>query len=101
MSNEKYQYGNSKCKIHWDNDGFKEILNCDALGQVCYDAAERIAITAGRHHEPFWGAYHWHSNMKGGRAAAVVVDDSEGHWGDELEASEKALSRAVSECRIS
>lgn len=72
----------SKVKIKWNNQGFKEILQSEELEEVCVDAAEKIARNA----EAMAGAYQkkgkdapefvalkWHSNMKGGRVAAVAA----------------------------
>lgn len=83
----------------WFDEGFHEILNCAELDKVCYETAEKIAHTANSHYETVYVAEHWHSNMKGGRVAAIVGDAGSG-VGDELEAQDKALSRAVSACRV-
>lgn len=92
--NKKYMYGNSKCKIHWENPGFKEILNCDALGDVCEDAATEIARKAGKNYK----AERWHSNMKGGRIAARAVCANDA--GKYEEASKRTLSKAAMSCAI-
>ena len=36
------------CKIEYINEGFKEIINSDALGRVCLDQAYRIAYPSVR-----------------------------------------------------
>lgn len=90
---KNYMYGNSKCRIKWDNDGFVELLNCDALGDVCYDAAQNIASKAGKNYT----AERWHSNMKGGRTAARTVCANE--EGKEDEARNRKLSKAAMSCR--
>lgn len=94
MAKKNYMYGNSKCKIHWENPGFKEILNCEPLGVVCDQAAAKIAHAAGKNYK----SQRWHSNMKGGRVAAIVIPSN--HQGYVDEAKNKKLSKAVSRCRI-
>lgn len=84
----------SKCKIHWENEGFKEILNCQPLGDVCEDAAKKIARTAGEN----YSAERWHSNMKGGRIAARAVCLNE--QGKIDEAKDRTLSKAAMRCQI-
>lgn len=96
-SSKQYSYGNSKCKIQWDNMGFIEILNEPELAKMCLDAAEDIARHAGEEH---YTAKEWYSHkigkLKGGRVAALVYSDNEG---SKLEATDKKLSKAVSSCR--
>lgn len=88
-------------KVEYINEGFKEIINSDELGNVCFNAARKIASTANRKHKKVYSAQRWHSNMKGGRVAALVSDTGSKGEGDRLEATEKTLSKAVSQCRIS
>lgn len=84
----------TKIKFEWDNDGFKEILNCEPLGDVCDDAAAKIAAKAGKNytHE------RWHSNMKGGRIAARAICANE--QGKIDEARKRTLSKAAMRCSI-
>lgn len=93
-NNKKYMYGNSKCRIHWENPGFKELLNCEELGDVCEEAAKQIARTAGKNYT----AERWHSNMKGGRIAARAVCANE--QGKIDEARNRTLSKAAMSCSI-
>ena len=81
-------------KFQWDNDGFKEILNCDAVGDVCEDAAAKIAAKAG----PNYTYERWHSNMKGGRIAARAKCLNE--QGQKDEARKRKLSKAAMSCQI-
>ena len=83
----------AKIKLEWDDAGFKEILNCAELGDVCEDAAKRIASVAGRNYT----AERWHSNMKGGRIAARTVCANE--QGKIDEAKDRKLSKAAMACR--
>lgn len=87
----------------WNNEGFHEILNCDELADLCYETAEEIAAKGNaeaKGDSPFttnpYKAHRWHSNMKGGRVAAVVKGST---YGNRLEAKRKSLSKAVSACR--
>lgn len=84
----------TKVEFEWIDEGFIEILNCQELGDVCEDAAKKIANEAGKH----YAAERWHSNMKGGRIAArAVCADESGQW---AEAKNRTLSKAAMRCRI-
>lgn len=96
MAQKQYQYGNSKVKIQWVNQGFKDILNSEDLAEICDDAAEKIAHRAGEHFE----AKRWYSHGIGkgkpGRVASIVRNkDKEGA---EEEATNKTLTKAVNSC---
>lgn len=84
----------TKVQFEWIDEGFHEILNCPELGDVCEDAAKKIAQTAGQH----YSFERWHSNMKGGRIAArAVCADENGKW---AEAKNRTLSKAAMKCQI-
>jgi hypothetical protein len=86
-------------EMEWIDEGFKEILNCDKLSNVCFNTAKEIASTANAETKGTpYKAERWHSNMKGGRTAALVTGNL---YGDRKEAKDKTLSRAVSTCRKS
>lgn len=88
----------AQVKMEFIDEGFIEILNTQELDNVCFEAAWQIAYHNGKSH---WTADHWYSHaigkMKGGRVAAIVSGDKAG---DLAEAETKALSRAVSACRV-
>lgn len=82
-------------EFEWFDDGFKEILNSDELGDVCEDVAKEIARKASI---PSFEYERWHSNMKGGRIAARVMNaDDHGLY---LERKYRRLSKAVMQCAI-
>ena len=81
----------AKSSIQWNNDGFHEILNSIEMEAFCDQQARRVSQAAGKG----FHAKHWHSNMKGGRAASLVICDIEGLL---REAESKALTKAVYRC---
>jgi len=82
-------------EFEWFDEGFKEILNCEELGDVCEDTAKEIARRASM---PSFTYERWHSNMKGGRIAARVMNADE--HGLYLERKYRRLSKAVTSCAI-
>lgn len=89
----------SKITWEWNDDGFKEILNCKELGDVCLNAAKKISGVADVNSK--YGEYgyeRWYSNMNGGRIAARVTCQNE--YAKVDEATNRTLSKAAMSCRI-
>jgi hypothetical protein len=83
----------SKSSIKWNDAAFHEILNSIEVEAFCDQQAARVARAAG----PEFYPKHWHSNMKGGRAASLVLCTWEGR---KIEAETKALTKAAHQCTI-
>lgn len=79
---------NVTVEFEWNDACFHSILNSMELQALCHKEATEIARRAGVgfHAKP------WHSNMKGGRTAALVVPDVKGMA---REANGKVLTKAV------
>ena len=84
----------SKVTIKWNDEGFKEILNGDALKRELLNVATNVSQEAGDGFE----IEEWQSNMKGGRPAVSVK--AETYEAKEAEATDKVLTKAVQKCRI-
>ena len=102
MGNYKYgsQYGNNKVKFKWNNEGFNEIINSSELQDALVDVMKEVAEAAG----PGFEVNAWHSNLgtkkghgnKGRVAASVHAETNEAK---RAEATDKALTKAVQQCR--
>lgn len=89
----------SKITWEWEDAGFKEILNCKELGDVCLAAAKKISAEADvRSKYGEYGYERWHSNMNGGRIAARAICLNE--YAKVDEAQNRTLSKAAMSCRI-
>jgi len=83
-----------KVRIELDHDGIRQLLESQAVGNVCQAQAERIAERAG---DGFGTDRLWHANFGGGRIASSVValtTDAK-----RAEADDKVLAKAVESCR--
>jgi hypothetical protein len=62
---------NNNLKFVFNDKGFKKILNCKDLDKFCFEIAEHVAEKASEMTAWDFEAHHWHSNMNGGRVAAI------------------------------
>ena len=96
----------SKVKIEWIDKGFKEILNSKELESVCISAAEAIAKKANGLAAPYndskeeaeFISLKWHSNMKGGRVAAIAATHN--YQAKEVQAENHILEKATQSTRV-
>lgn len=83
-----------KYRIEWVDEGFQQVISSPEVYRVVEDAGCRIADAAGDGFE----VKDWHTRgLRYDRPGVLVVSDT--YEAMLAEATEKALSRAVSSCR--
>lgn len=85
----------SKVRIELLSDGIRELLMSQPIADECEKAAEKIAATAGDGFEVLPAR---EMGFGGGRVGFAVHADS--YDAKVAEAEDKALSKAVSSCRL-
>ena len=84
----------AKPKITLNSPGIKQLLNSNGVAKECAKQAQRIADKAG---SGFGVTARWSAGFGGGRVAYGVKTVTQ--EAREAEATEKRLSKAVSQCR--